>query len=813
MIFYYWLISLVWAQEVSLRVQQDKLYSGLPFVLTILASDFEEEPVPEVAEFKIHGCDVQFLGVEPQISRQVSIVNGQFSEAKDVKYAYRYRVLAEKKGHYQIPSISVSQDTTVIASKTIRFSVQEVPKTSDMEIFLSFEEGQYWVGQEIPVHVDLYLRKDISNQEISVPLFDLFPTRSTSSQARSLGLLTKFGEIHLPISQEKLTWKGKTTTRIRLSAISELNRAGTFEIEPARIFADVAMRQVRGAFGIARTQYSYYQAADKPKKLDVKPLPLQNRPKAFSGAVGEGYSLEVSASRTVVGVGEPISLQFMLKGDGKLDGIQLPSLEAMGLDSRIFALPSADIIGVKQEDGSKQYDVNIHLKSTSAREIPALEFPFFNPKLGKYQIVRSEPIALSVKETEKISSTDVFSAREKSSPKVKQIEGKEEILSVDRSGVDLSLSSSETSLQAVLNLKTAGWIAGIVHLLGLLFLGFSQWWSKGKESREEREEQNAIVNRLKRAIQQAEELPVAQSAKELGQALRAWEQEFQENCQEELASIEIQSFAPEASTAILSTAIINSIKEKLKKAGKYLFPFIIMLGFGVGQESFAEELSIQAVQQEYKEALELENRNERLDAFSTAQKQFARLVEENPDCPELLTDWGNAALGASDFGVAAFAYHEALRLQPRLSRAKQNMQWIESQLPDWAQSTTVSDPLLWGEWFSIVERLFLLMGMFVLLCFTLHRKRFNLSVVLVLLWCSLGLSISMDWFEPPKAFVFKTEAILRAADSNGAPALMSKEIPPGTKLEVLKSQGNWIQVNLDSGEKGWLPKSKVLTIL
>ena len=198
----YWLISLGLAQEVSLHVQQDKLYSGLPFLLTILASDFEEEPVPEVAEFIIDGCDVQ-QGVDPQISRQVSIVNGQFSRFKEVKYAYRYRVLASKKGEYQIPPVSVTQDATSITTNKTRFSVREVPRTSDMEIELSFQEGQYWVGQEIPVFVDLYLRKDISDQNISVPLFDLFPTRSAVTQARSVSLLTKFGEVHLPISQEK----------------------------------------------------------------------------------------------------------------------------------------------------------------------------------------------------------------------------------------------------------------------------------------------------------------------------------------------------------------------------------------------------------------------------------------------------------------------------------------------------------------------------------------------------------------------------------------------------------------------------------
>ena len=73
------------------------------------------------------------------------------------------------------------------------------------------------------------------------------------------------------------------------------------------------------------------------------------------------------------------------------------------------------------------------------------------------------------------------------------------------------------------------------------------------------------------------------------------------------------------------------------------------------------------------------------------------MVEQTQNCPELLTDWGNAALGASNLGVAAFAYNEALDIQPRLLRAKQNASWIEAQLPDWAQSKSISLIHYYGE--------------------------------------------------------------------------------------------------------------------
>ena len=804
----YWLIALSLAQEVSLHVEQDKLYAGLPFILTVLATDFEEEPAPEVSTFSIKDCEIQFLGMEPQVTRRASLRNGQYSEQTDVRYAYQYRILANKKGQYQVPSISVSQDDLEIKTRASKFSVQSVPRTADMEIEVSFDEGRYWVGQEIPVYVDLYLRKDISDQEISVPLFDLFPTRSTSPEARSLSLLTKFGEVNLPVSQEKVNRKGRQTTRIRLSTITELNQAGSFEIEPAKIFANIAQGQSRGSFGRQRTQYSLFQSSDRTRKIEVKPLPLLHRPKSFSGAVGEGFVLKVSASRTVVGLGEPISVQFQLKGNGDLDGIRLPKLKTMGLDDRIFGLPSTESIGVIQDDGSKLFTMNIQLKSTSVREIPALMFSFFNPKTGKYQQALSEPIALSVKDTQQISSVDVFSARGTTAKA--EATGAKKGSKIDvgaMSGADLSLSAPNLSLGETLGTKLAWWIAGLGHLLALLILGLSGWWGRGKESRQEKGERASCKNRLHKAIQEAKTEPAAKIAKDLGLSIKALEAEFGIDCQDELAKIEIESFAPSASTQPLSAQMLESLEEKLRAAAKLLVP--LMLIFGFGMEAKAEDLSVSVLQEEYHQILQLEDRVEKAQEFSKLLQRYEQLATEHPNSPELLTDWGNVALGSSDFGRAAFAYHKALALNPRLQRAKQNSLWIEAQLPDWAQSDRGSDALLWGEMLSKAERLVLATGIFILLIFLLRARRRSLAGIFALVWFSLILSVTMEQFVPAVAFVSKTEALLRTADSEGAGLVMSKELPRGTKLTILNAQGDWIQVLLDSGEKGWLSVERI----
>src|SRR5690606_29119674 len=54
-----------------------------------------------------------------------------------------------------------------------------------------------------------------------------------------------------------------------------------------------------------------------------------------------------------------------------------------------------------------------------------------------------------------------------------------------------------------------------------------------------------------------------------------------------------------------------------------------------------------------------------------------------PDRPELLADWGNAALGAQDLGRATLAYRRALALDPGVSRAERNLSWVRNRMPSW----------------------------------------------------------------------------------------------------------------------------------
>ena len=182
-------------------------------------------------------------------------------------------------------------------------------------------------------------------------------------------------------------------------------------------------------------------------------------------------------------------------------------------------------------------------------------------------------------------------------------------------------------------------------------------------------------------------------------------------------------------------------------------------------------------------------------------------------------DWGNAAVGAALLGEASLAYRSAARLDPRLDRAAQNLGWLEKQLPDWAQAEAGSDPLrtflIWPAWLNPAELLLAGGGVFALavVLLLLRRRQLNpLAALLGLVWLSLVAASAFDLSGPSLAVIQSEAGPLRAADSPGAPAVTAEWMPEGAAVHLLRIQGDWVEVALASGRRGWLPARAVAVV-
>ena len=74
------------AQRVDLRVGRGPHYVGESIDVQVVAKGFDEEPVPTVEAPQAQAGQLEFLGVSPNISSQVTIINGRVSQSKQVSF-------------------------------------------------------------------------------------------------------------------------------------------------------------------------------------------------------------------------------------------------------------------------------------------------------------------------------------------------------------------------------------------------------------------------------------------------------------------------------------------------------------------------------------------------------------------------------------------------------------------------------------------------------------------------------------------------------------------------------------------------------
>lgn len=141
-------------------------------------------------------------------------------------------------------------------------------------------------------------------------------------------------------------------------------------------------------------------AETSPVKIIVKAIPVQNKPASFTGAVGK-YTFQTGLQTPKdMHVGDKMLLNITIKGPADtLANVQIPDLCCQPGMSGLFKL--SDLPPVSEVKGNeKRFTVEMRPLTSTIKEIPALEFAFFDPEKQDFSIVKSDPIPITVREVE-----------------------------------------------------------------------------------------------------------------------------------------------------------------------------------------------------------------------------------------------------------------------------------------------------------------------------------------------------------------------------------------------------------------------------
>ena len=170
--------------------------------------------------------------------------------------------------------------------------------------------------------------------------------------------------------------------------------AGTLTLEPAALQALLRLGEGGPLDVFAETVTA--ERRSQPVTLTVKPLP-DGAPDGFQRAHVGALQLTATAAPEAPRAGEPISIRVSASGDGNMRALTLPPLPAIP-GTRAYPPTVTDATGEQggRFSGTRTVETVVIPERTGALAVPALEWPYFDPRTGRYAVARTAPLTLTV---------------------------------------------------------------------------------------------------------------------------------------------------------------------------------------------------------------------------------------------------------------------------------------------------------------------------------------------------------------------------------------------------------------------------------
>ncbi len=362
-----------------------------------------------------HGADIELPVVDnlrlrrQGTSSRINVINGSISSS----ISHNYLVQAEKSGPYTIPPIKVTVGGETYSTRPLSFQVTAAGQSSGDSgqstqaageiafIRISQTSGSHYPGELVPLTIKAYFNQAYRTEINSRPtlngdgvvmsrLPDNPEQTEESVNGRMYHVLTwqtslsgiKVGEYPLHFSLE-----ASVLIPRKRRSLSPFGDNGMFDDS---FFNDPAFDSFFGGH-----QQKSIVSVSPEIVFNVIPLPTDNQPDNFTGAIGD-FNLKVAATPVDVEVGEPMTLTMEISGTGNFDRVEAPKFPESA-DWKTYSPSSSFSEQGRSYRGTKSFEQAVVAKTGAVTEIPPLSFSYFNPAEKRYITKTSEAVALRLK--------------------------------------------------------------------------------------------------------------------------------------------------------------------------------------------------------------------------------------------------------------------------------------------------------------------------------------------------------------------------------------------------------------------------------
>ncbi len=425
-------------------IEPSSVYLSEAATLRITVTGANSDPAAQIPA--IDGLAIAGAGVSHSTSQSITIINGQMSQQSQTTYYLNYRVTPARGGSFHIPEISVSADGQTVQTAALNLNVTSPGSDDRAWMEVEVRPNPVVIGDDFTVTFKLYLEKlTYQNQvlgiepfvarqppALSIPWFEsLSNTETKDFRSFASGYVGNPGFtingyaqedffsrklITFRLPREETTHQGKPYFVYRIDKTFRAVKPGDVEISPCTLKGSLIDQIVGPNEG---TQKNVYQASNAIT-LRITDPPEQGRPAEWSGAIGQ-FDARADAAPTQINLGDPVTLTLTVHGDGLWSTVDAPDLGKQDEFIRNFKLHDRTVQGEETSDG-KIFRYTIRPIQSDIQAVPAVRFAFYNPKRKSYVSIKTAPIPIQIRSTEKVRLEEVVEAEaKKAAPEMREV--------------------------------------------------------------------------------------------------------------------------------------------------------------------------------------------------------------------------------------------------------------------------------------------------------------------------------------------------------------------------------------------------------
>ncbi len=896
------------AADVRTSISGKETYVGVPVVLRLEVSNatkFEPPTMPQVDGLEIHSRGA------PARTTRIATVNGQTTKTTTETYAFE--IVPTRAGRFRVPPITVEADGKRQTTTAIEF-VASKSETGDLLFAeVAGKEQQIYVGQALDLKLNIWLRP-FRDRERGLTLSPTDMWRMISPRSTWGAFSDEIERLannrQVPPAKEVLR---KDRSGVEHSYYQYEVEATFYPKLPGQIDADDlrVMVDYPTALGIARDPLASMlddmalpggfrsrfgdDAFRSPfgrrlavqsvrpivadvavEPIEVRPIPTDNRPADYRGAVGQ-YQVVTQASPASVKAGDPIELLIGIAGTGPMELVQAPPLAELSKLTAEFRVPNQPLAGFVQ-DNRKVFTTTIRPRREGVDQIPPIPFTYFDPQQDRFVTVHSQPIPIQVAPADTLALDAIVGSRAASEVDRRAASELAPILVKNYTGQDLLrnetprrlASGGLVALAALLPLvvlvvwatRNGTWLAQRVGRYGFASRRVQARILNATTAREvgqalqghlarqlavpaETEDPNEIVGGLRRgghhqlAIRCERLFRGSGETRVGGPGQPLVLDELKKEALAVLSDLERRNHKrprptrwsppPEGDHARAVAA-----KKSARIAGFLLLAVAASSASRLEAATDNQGTPLTTRQQAavlseatalYDRACAAEDAADAQQWYEDAAAKYQLLVDSGVTNSRLYVNLANAYLQCGKKGLALAHYRKALRIDPTNRTARVNLQYAQrsagqasGKVADVGSTVDnwvgryVTAQIAGGVAVAAWFVLWLAIGLRVL-DVRFPWKSVAVGAAGVVVLSAVTYSHTFSRSrQDAVAIVISPFVELRESDGNHFPVVSGVALTEGQSVEVVKQRGNWLKVRGQADQAGWIPRNTVETI-